>query len=316
MENPILYRAARQARSQSLSQRLGLRLLYPAILLLPTMILVLGALPRGMCLVGDALEAGFGVTAFLTLAMFPLRALAGTVGAFARERELRTLEPLLASRLTPADLMLGKTASCLVPLLAEALSFLPFWFLFWSVGVADVWAILVLHGLVLVYSLFAGALGAWASLRERTTLGAGGLAYGIMAGLVAGPPLLDLLFTLGEVHDGLAVSVLSPPMVLALTLQPGIQPEVAAWALPGSIALYLLGTLVLGSLAWARLRGASPRRRPRGPGPSGPPGPSPASPRTPSCIDTPWTRSPAASPPWPAPSCGWSRPPSCWGRRC
>lgn len=251
MENPILYRAARQARRQTLSQRLGLRLLYPSILLLPTAILFLGSTGCGM---SDAIETGFAVSAFLTLAMFPLRALAGTVSAFARERELRTLEPLLASRLTPRDLLVGKLASCVIPLLAEGLAFLPFWFLFVAADVADPERILSLHGLVLVYTLFAAALGSWASLRERASLAAGGLAYGVLAGLVAGPPLLDLVFTIADLHDGLLVSVLSPPMVLALTFQPGLQPEAAAWVVQTSVALYLVGTAVLTSFAWRRLQ--------------------------------------------------------------
>lgn len=262
MENPILYRASRQARHQTLSQRLGLRLLYPALLLVPTAVLVLGALPRGACHFREAVEAGFAVSAFLTLGMFPLRALAATVGAFARERELQTLEPLLASRLTPADLLLGKLGSGVLPLLAEVLAFLPVWFLFWSAGVASVEKILAFQGLVLVCTLFAGALGVWASLRERTSVAAGGLAYGVIAGLLAGPPLLDLLMSLAGLHQGLLVSVFSPAMVLAAQFMPGA----LAWMAPTAIALYALGALWLVDSAWGRLvrrpsRPAAPRPR-------------------------------------------------------
>lgn len=267
MENPILYRAARQARHQTLSQRLGLRLLYPALLLVPTAVLVLGGLPRGACHLREAVEAGFVVSAFLTLGMFPLRALAATVGAFARERELQTLEPLLASRLSPADLLLGKLGSGVLPLLAEALAFLPFWFLFWSAGVASLQAILVLHGLVLACTLFAGALGVWASLRERTSVAAGGLAYGTVAGLVALPPMLDLLQSVIGGHEGLLVSVLSPAMVLALQFMPRIHPAAAGWMPATAIALYALGALGLVASAWGRLAArpsqpAAPRPRP------------------------------------------------------
>ncbi len=254
-ENPILYRAAREGRKAAPWQQVALRLLYPALVLVPAALLAAGA-PRHH---GEMLRLGFTMSAFLALAWFPLRALLGTASAFTHERELRTLEGLLASRLSPGELLGGKLAAGLRPLLADFLVGLLLWVPFLLVDAATVKQLVALHGLLVVCTLFAGMLGVWCSLRERSSLAAGGLALGAVAGLAVAGPLLDLVLGLAGLQDGLSVSVSSPPVVLLLALNPGCLPHAGFLTLEVAVLLYSVATALLWHLCLARLRGLSAR---------------------------------------------------------
>ena len=266
-ENPILYRAAREAQKAPPWQRLVLHLAIPALMILPSAFLVAGDFPDwGLERLVRSLQGGFAMSAFLVACLIPVRALAGTVSAFTRERELRTLEGLLASRLGPRDLFLGKLAAALRPLALDFALALPFWGLFVLWGGARPEQALALQGLLVSYTLFAALLGTWCSLRERTSLAAGTLAFGIVAGLVVAGPALDLLLLVTDVRTDLGASVTSPGMVLLLLLRMDLEPKQALWMIPTSVGLYLAGAALLYSLGLGRLRrlheGPRPARTP------------------------------------------------------
>lgn len=168
----------------------------------------------GAALIGAAMRSVFGeaykqpqdpfgrdvmVFALVALSvMLGFIAPALTATGITEERERRTLDLLLCTRLRPRDIILGKLwsgfiqGSLIVLASAPAVAFGAWW------GGVAIWHVLVAYVLLLLLLLLLLAMGLFSSSRAQATRAAVGAAYGIgmMIMLPVGvPALLGLSFT-------------------------------------------------------------------------------------------------------------------------
>jgi hypothetical protein len=138
----------------------------------------------------DVLPAILGFSAFLFILYVSMRALNGTFSAICLEREQKTYDSLLATLLTPDDVLAGKLAAGLWPVVRETLAVAPLGLgLGLLAGVAGQ-ALLIL-GLCLSCALFFGLIGLWASFTSPTTPLANRKGTGLVAFCLVGGPVLD-----------------------------------------------------------------------------------------------------------------------------
>ena len=119
-----------------------------------------------------------------------------TAGSIAGERERQSYDLLLASLLSPWQIVWGKLAAALSFALLLILAIVPMMslaFLFGGVSLAEV--LIALAGLVAT-ALFYASIGVFWSAALRTTLGANSLALGSVILMLLGIPFLALMFTL------------------------------------------------------------------------------------------------------------------------
>ncbi|MBC8160478.1 MAG: ABC transporter permease [Roseiflexaceae bacterium] len=160
---------------------------------------------------GNDLNAGRQIGQALFL-MIAFAALVGvsiitpslTAGALAGERERQSFDLLIASQLSPWQIVLGKLGSALafalliiaavVPLMSIAL-------LFGGVSFTEI--AIALAGLVATAVLYASVGLFWSGVM-RSTLGANGLAIGTVALILLGIPFLALI---GSIPSGFAMEM-------------------------------------------------------------------------------------------------------------
>ena len=112
-KDPILYREFRFGAQQ---------LIYPALWLGPFLYAGLGGL-RGRP------ESACGLAMFLHVLYFGIQAARRSITAFSSERERRTLDSLLGTRLSPTELWRGKLKAVFYPIALEFVMFSPLFFL-------------------------------------------------------------------------------------------------------------------------------------------------------------------------------------------
>ncbi len=182
-----------------------------------------------------------------------LAAAAATSGAISLERERRTLEALLATRLTPGEVVLGKLVAGLMGSLLVALSALP---------VAGCISVAV-HGLppsvfcwtciyVGAYAGFCGALGLWISTWVRTSAASTAVACAAVLYLCLGTAAhLRWVLPHGCVFPPEPqLSLFSSPLAgLSSLYLPGCI-DFHEWTV--SLLFYIIAGVVL--LAWAAIR--------------------------------------------------------------
>lgn len=179
-QNPLLYR-----------ELAGRPLLREAI---PYMLGMTTFLVYGHCVDRFDLRGWFTMAVGLHLCYFTGKALVGAVRSVGRERERKTWECLLSSTLTPQHLYWGKFGAVLLPLLVELALALPA-FVWFSSGLVYGW--IALAGVTLVtvaWLVFLVAAGIWLSY-HLPTAAAATWGSALVAGLVLGGPLLDLVLT-------------------------------------------------------------------------------------------------------------------------
>ena len=94
-----------------------------------------------------------------------------TAGSISGERERRTLDLLLTTRLTPKSLILGKLCACLSTVFFLILSSLPVFALVFVYGGVEPKTILILFASYLVTAALTGSIGIFCSaLFQRTTV--------------------------------------------------------------------------------------------------------------------------------------------------
>lgn len=176
----------------------------------PAMLLGLAAFFKSF---GGMLSDVFGYILFFHLLYFCLAACGVAAPLFARERETGTWESLLASRLTPGEIVRGKLAAGLGPLLRELFVFSPLLILL--ARPADV-PVERAVGLVLLTAAVIVGIGlftAWTSLVTGSTSTAlhRGVSLVSLLGLVT--LLLDAALAMGGYDDHLPLfSSVSPLM--------------------------------------------------------------------------------------------------------
>src|SRR5881628_2360515 len=119
-----------------------------------------------------------------------------TAGSIAGEKERQTYDLLVASLLSPWQIVWGKLAAALAFALLMILAVVPMMslaFLFGGVSLAEV--LIALVGL-LTTAVFYATVGLFWSAALRSTLGATSLALGSIIMMLLGIPFLALIFTL------------------------------------------------------------------------------------------------------------------------
>jgi ABC-type transport system involved in multi-copper enzyme maturation permease subunit len=195
----------------------------------------------------------------LTIGLVP----ALLAGAIAQERERRTLEGLLTTRLSSAEIVLGKLFGGLVQYAGCLLSTLPIMILLSLCGGVDPRLVLLAHAGTAAVAFFMAGLSILVSTRERNTARALKQTIGLATAWFVLPGVLQVLvprvsrllwYWLKPFVDWWAAS--SPNSVAEALLRSGLGP-MAFDAILWMIALQLaLGSLLM---AWSvvRLRRAS-----------------------------------------------------------
>lgn len=119
-----------------------------------------------------------------------------TSGSIAGEKERQSYDLLVASLLSPWQIVWGKLAAALSFALLLILSIVPMMslaFLFGGVSLTEV--LIALAGLVAT-AVFYASIGVFWSAALRTTLGANSMALGSVILMLLGIPFLALMFTL------------------------------------------------------------------------------------------------------------------------
>ena len=128
----------------------------------------------------------YSTVAYIEFAMFMLLVPAITAGSISGEKERRTLDLLLTSRMSPLSIVLGKLRASLNLVRILAVSSLPvrsLVFIFGGIRIRDL--LLVLCAL-LITGFFAGSLGILFSSVSRKTTSATVLSYGSLIVLIFG----------------------------------------------------------------------------------------------------------------------------------
>jgi ABC-type Na+ efflux pump permease subunit len=136
--------------------------------------------------------------------MWMLLAYAGViVGVFsaraatsvALEKERRTLDFLLATRLSNAEIVLGKLAACMTYVAAGFAAGLPIMLLLHPLGAIDLRLILLAYVALMTTAFFVIALAIWVSTRANDVRTAGGASVLLMTAWLVLPFLVPLVFT-------------------------------------------------------------------------------------------------------------------------
>lgn len=126
----------------------------------------------------------FVATLEFVLLMFIVPAL--TSASISGERERQTLDLMLTTKMTPADIVLGKLFSCLSTMFLLVLSSFPalaLVFVYGGIMLTDIVQLLICYFTI---ALFSGSLGiCFSAIFKRSTM-ATVISYGIMAFIVAG----------------------------------------------------------------------------------------------------------------------------------
>ena len=156
-----------------------------------------------------------GVELFFICVMTP----AQTAGAIVNERERQTYDVLLATPLTPRQIVLGKLVSSLAYMVLVLVAALPIESLAFLMGGVDPDELLLASLLLLGTLLFFGSLGLWASATFRGSRAATAFAYALCGLLTIGLPVLTLFAEplMGSIAQSYPTLFQQPPPWLIYT---------------------------------------------------------------------------------------------------
>ncbi len=215
--NPIL---VKDLRSRMRGARAYVLLTIYLLILSGVTLLLYAALAGS---IGNDLNAGrqIGRTLFLTIASVALVEVCLitpvlTSGSIAGEKERQTYDLLIASLLTPWQLVWGKLASALafaLLLIAAVAPVMSLAFLFGGVSLAEV--VIAMVGLVVTAVLYA-TIGLFWSALTRSSLGATSFALGSVILILLGIPFLIVIATLILGRD-VSSDLLEAPLFIYLS---------------------------------------------------------------------------------------------------
>jgi ABC-2 type transport system permease protein len=144
---------------------------------------------------------------------------AQTAGAIVNERERQTYDVLLATPLTPRQIVLGKLVSSLAYMVLVLVAALPIESLAFLMGGVDPDELLLASLLLLSTLLFFGSLGLWASATFRGSRAATAFAYALCGLLTIGLPVLTLFAAplMGSIAQSYPTLIQQPPPWLIYT---------------------------------------------------------------------------------------------------
>ena len=128
----------------------------------------------------------YSTVAFIEFSMFMLLVPAITAGSISGEKERRTLDLLLTSRMSAVSIIIGKLTASLHMVRILVISSLPvlsFVFIFGGIRIRDLLSVLVA---LLITGTFAGSVGILFSTISRKTMTATVLSYGSLIVLIFG----------------------------------------------------------------------------------------------------------------------------------
>lgn len=128
----------------------------------------------------------YSTVVFIEFAMFMLLVPAITAGSISGEKERKTLDLLLTSRMTPMAIVFGKLKASLnlvIILVVSSLPVLSLVFIFGGIRIRDLFLVLAA---LLISGFFAGSLGILFSTVSRKTTTATVFSYGSMIALIFG----------------------------------------------------------------------------------------------------------------------------------
>ncbi len=120
------------------------------------------------------------VIIFIEAGMLAVMIPAFTAGSIAGEREKQTLEILLTTTLKPVQIVVGKLVSSIsmaLLLVASSLPVISVVFTVGGVGMADLWQFIAA---MVVFSIFIGSMGVWASALVKKTVSATVLSFAMV----------------------------------------------------------------------------------------------------------------------------------------
>ncbi len=149
-----------------------------------------------------------------------------TAGSISGERERRTLDLILATRMKPADIVLGKLASAMAVVLVMLLSSLPVFMAVLMYGGVRLRDFAAPAGCILLTALLGGSAGIFFSAVCRRTATAAAMAYGAEMVLLLGPfGLYYLMQGIASAPEGLRWFLVSSPVTLFSASASGITGE-------------------------------------------------------------------------------------------
>ena len=183
--------------------------------------------------------------------------------SIAEEKDRRTLDFLLATRLSSAEIVLGKLAACMAFLVAEFAVGLPIMLLLNPLGAIDLRLILLAYTGLLTTGFFMIALAIWVSSAVANARDAAGVSVLWWMVWLMGPFFVSMVFTRvvirlpGFILTANAWVLASSPLGLIFKIGGGVTPssglvEAVAWM----SGLQIAGGALLVIFAIARLRSA------------------------------------------------------------
>jgi hypothetical protein len=249
MLGPIFYREATVSpkRPQAYLGRGGYAL--TLFLLLCTGYLVLDG-SRSLLTTGDAARfSGWMFTLLAPLQLLVLASLAavGAASSVAQEKDRRTLILLLMTRLTGAEVVIGKLAATLLAPLSMLLSALPLFLTLPLLGGVSPWQVLLVFAVTAASILLAGSLGTVIGFwREKSFQAISLTVLALLTYLGVGELVANSMFGLSE---SLVLS-LSAPRALLAAASPiaSLSPQTAAGVIGFVITTLALtaGVLLIG----------------------------------------------------------------------
>lgn len=223
--------------------------------------------------VGDL--ARFGATLFqilapLQLAIMVFFAALTTASAVSQEKDRRTLDLLLMTRLSNSELVLGKLMASLLNVLVVLLAALPLFMAITLFGGVSTGQVLRVFAVTVGAALMAGSLGSLIALWREKTFQALALTVLVLVFWIGGWEAARLLGRdttwLGTPVDGWAASFSPWPAILEAS-RPGFSRAAAPLGLASPVYGFLLTSLVgvvaMNALAIARVRVWNPSREAR-----------------------------------------------------
>ncbi len=183
--------------------------------------------------------------------------------SIALEKDRRTLDFLLATRLSNAEIVLGKLAACMIELVAGFAAGLPIMLLLHTLGAIDLRLIALAYAGLVTTAFFMIALAILVSTRANSVRRAGGAAVLWCFAWMSGPFLVSTIFTRAGLR--LPSSVLtanawilaSSPLCLVMPLVGGGTPSSGLlYVVARMSGMQVAGGVLLVLWAIARLRAA------------------------------------------------------------
>jgi len=223
--------------------------------------------------VGDL--ARFGATLFqilapLQLAIMVFFAALTTASAVSQEKDRRTLDLLLMTRLSNSELVLGKLMASLLNVLVVLLAALPLFMAITLFGGVSTGQVLRVFAVTVGAALMAGSLGSLIALWREKTFQALALTVLVLVFWIGGWEAVRLLGReatwWGTPVDGWAASFSPWPAILEAS-RPGFSRAAAPLGLASPVYGFLLtslvGVVVMNAIAIARVRVWNPSREAR-----------------------------------------------------